>query len=103
MTYQYKTALSDHQRARHAMQKLGRFEGDGRIKLRAVQPQPNGARPLPLSRATCRKIITLFINSDAPYYSSTGGTLWVVSEYCTNNGMPFRVSAVDGCFVLDKK
>lgn len=75
---------------------LGRFAGDGRIKLQHIAEQPKNSKPMSIRRGTCKAIINSFESGDyrsSEYISRTGGTLWVISEYCDINQIPYTIES----------
>ncbi len=75
---------------------LGRFEGDGRVKLEALSEFiAEGTNPIRLRRKMCRDIIKMFANN-MYYNSASGGTLWVILEFCSLNKIPYTLTNDNG-------
>lgn len=66
------------------------IDGDGRAKL---HPPPGAlGRPMSITRSQARRIIAQF-KSNKDYYSSSGGTFWLVKQWCDEQKVSYESEA----------
>jgi hypothetical protein len=66
------------------------LDGDGRRKL-LCGTFPSATYPISVTRSQARRIIALFEENGVSYHSPRGGTVWVITEYCQNKGIPYSI------------
>ncbi|MCA8050806.1 hypothetical protein [Burkholderia arboris] len=66
------------------------FDGDGRKKVRPIDP-PDGTAPLAVTNATGSRLYEHFLQTGNSYHSGRGGTLWVIKAACEANGTPYKI------------
>lgn len=71
-----------------------KWDGDGRKK---VAP-PKGAlgEPIAVRSWQAKRIIEAFEHSGHSTHSGQGSTLWVILDYCNENGIPYDLTAKPG-------
>lgn len=74
---------------------MSKFDGDGRQKIEATKPR-RGTWPMAVTRASARRCIAAFLEKGISHHSGRGGMLWVIEEYCRENGIPYRVTGRKG-------
>lgn len=74
---------------------MSKFDGDGRQKIEATKHR-RGTRPMAVTRACARHCIKAFLEKGVSHHSGMGGMLWVIEEYCRENGIRYRVRGARG-------
>ncbi len=68
-----------------------RFEGDGRRRLIADEPETRVGHPAPLTRATARRLIEQFVQCGCSFHSAQCTTAWPILEYLRIRGLPHEI------------
>lgn len=69
------------------MTKYKPFDGDGRRKVRPIDP-PEGTFPLAVTNATGSRLYENFLRTGCSTHSAHGATVWVIKAACEANGTP---------------
>jgi hypothetical protein len=76
------------------------FDGDGRKRLVPINA-PAMSLPTVIQRGNARRLIDSFLACGASTHSARGATMWVITEFCKNKGMRYRIE-VSECFTFQR-
>lgn len=75
------------------MAKYRPFDGDGRKKVRPIDP-PEGTLPMAVTNATGSRLYEHFLLTGSSSHSGQGATVWVIKAACEANGTPYKIERV---------